>query len=123
MLNLKIPSTFSRAQFEHMCRAFNENAREFPAQNEKLKAVRAGWNWSSHEIPGYGYLMRKRKLFKSTTNELCEPSQIVEIEDEAVVSPATSFSSSLEMKEYVVYSATYQVPAFYFSIHDPCEQR
>jgi hypothetical protein len=45
----------------------------------------------------------------------CEP----EVTDDAAVSPSTSAGKLVySCLQYVVYSPTFQVPAFYFVIHD-----
>jgi len=43
-------------------------------------------------------------------------NEVVEIDDDATVSHLTS--TRLVSNQYVVYSATFQVPAFYFTIHE-----
>jgi ubiquitin-like-conjugating enzyme ATG10 len=116
---LEIPSTLSRSQFEQACLYFCESRR---VRNEKLDAVQGGWKWNPHQFTGYGYLSRRRKIFSSDPKETSDLQSIESDEDEATANRAPP-CSILEVKEFVVYSATYQVPAFCFILHDSREQR
>lgn len=47
-----------------------------------------------------------------------EPFDDIAEEDNDAATLIHSHSTSLTSTQYVVYSATFQVPAFYFTIHD-----
>lgn len=84
-----------------------------------------GWSfWSSthsQSYPGLGYLARTVSLPTTRSRPSDPPPEddlegIVEAEDDA----ALSFNTSADMlicQQYVVYSPTFRVPAFYFSMH------
>ena len=75
---------------------------------------RDGWEWKD-EHP-YGYLQRTKEyagVARSQDNSLDD--MVGEEEDAATASVPSSPTIS---QQYIVYSATFQVPAFYFTLHD-----
>ncbi|KAF8913829.1 hypothetical protein CPB84DRAFT_1840622 [Gymnopilus junonius] len=99
---------FTRSQFEATCKAFSRRHSE--------------WTWVDGHTPGYGYLTRTTshfyKAFNSHSRYLIHPASTElenEEEDEATAQPAQPI---LTAREFVVYSASFSVPAFYFTIHD-----
>lgn len=83
---------FLRTQFESACKGY------------AAKHQHKHWSWSS------GYLSRTSLLHRSshTLNDGDE--------DPATASPA--LHDLLTVQQYVVYSPTFRVPTFYFTIHD-----
>ena len=99
---------FTRDQFEDACEAF---ARRHPQ-----------WSWVSGHRPGYGFLTRttihtcKAPLdLEADAFDLEEEVEVFE-EDSAIADPSPL--STLNVKEYIAYSASFNVPAFYFTMHD-----
>lgn len=71
-------------------------------------------------IPGLGYMSRttihsRRQPFCDT--DLDDPEE-ARTEEDATVCYVSAQHESLTSRQYVVYSASFQVPAFYFTIHD-----
>ncbi|OJT13331.1 hypothetical protein TRAPUB_10097 [Trametes pubescens] len=70
-------------------------------------------------VSGLGYLSRGILLPRSPSSEedeggeLAEPALVTEDESAAVVP-----GELLTCKQYVVYSAAFEVPAFYFTLHE-----
>ena len=99
---------FTRDQFEDACEAF---ARRH-----------AQWSWVSGHRPGYGFLTR-------TTIHTCKApldleadafdleEEVEEFEEDSAIADPSSLST-LNVKEYIAYSASFNVPAFYFTMHD-----
>jgi ubiquitin-like-conjugating enzyme ATG10 len=80
---------------------------------------------SEHSLqsPGFGYMFRT-VTFSSVQDiapnlALESFDEVVEGDDDHATLPQSQ-SASLNSTQYVVYSATFQVPAFYFTIHDSC---
>jgi hypothetical protein len=113
-----VPSTLSREEFDYACLSFYEQRRRRDKE-DKLLAIQSGWKWHPHSLKGYGYLTRKRTLTRSSD---APDSDNDEPEDEATLTPSGPIAA-LVMKEFVVYSATYRVPAYCFTIHDAREHR
>ncbi|PPQ77264.1 hypothetical protein CVT25_010846 [Psilocybe cyanescens] len=98
----------SRSDFVLACRAF---ARRHPH-----------WSWADGHRTGYGYLTRtsthvfKIPQYPSTMLELEGEDEVgLETDDPASAHPAPA---PLTVQEFIVYSASFSVPAFYFTIHD-----
>ncbi|KAF4619440.1 hypothetical protein D9613_005191 [Agrocybe pediades] len=91
----------SRAQFEPACKAF---ARRHPE-----------WLWVEGHHPGYGYLTRTTTHFANTSTEVL--SDELEWEEDDAATGETS-SPVVMVHEYIVYSVAFNVPAFYFTVHD-----
>ncbi|KDR83822.1 hypothetical protein GALMADRAFT_236227 [Galerina marginata CBS 339.88] len=95
----------SRSQFESASKAFS---RRHPQ-----------WSWGDGHRPGYGYLMRTTTHFQKSPNlaqdAISFPEPQVEEDDLATAQPA---GPAVIVQEYIVYSASFGVPAFYFTIHN-----
>ncbi|KAL4241581.1 Ubiquitin-like-conjugating enzyme Atg3/Atg10 [Abortiporus biennis] len=87
-------STLTRQQFEHACKAYIHK------HADPSKYYPSHWEWHEHSyLSGFGYL-----------------SYTLEEDIDDAVTPA----SNIELASghlYVVYSATFQVPALYFALH------
>lgn len=100
----------SRTHFEDSSKAF---ARRHPQ-----------WSWTEGHHPGYGYLTRSTAhVYKSSHAPSFSPE--TETEDnmgsELVaddIATAHSAPPALNVQEFIVYSAPFRVPAFYFTVHD-----
>jgi ubiquitin-like-conjugating enzyme ATG10 len=74
------------------------------------------------QLSGFGYMSRTVTLLTGQDDgdnsrlHLDSTNEVVEIDDDATVSHLPS--TRLVSNQYIVYSATFQVPAFYFTIHD-----
>jgi hypothetical protein len=75
-------------------------------------------------VPGLGFMSRTR-VVHSRKLDPTPSSNAFEAEPEspydAAVANVINVHESLTCHQYVVYSATFQVPAFYFTIHDSSE--
>lgn len=71
-------------------------------------------------MSGFGFLSRKSTMrFDSIQgNPQDDIGLETDIVEEDVQTAEVTLSNMVEVSEYVVYSATYRVPAFYFTEHD-----
>lgn len=77
------------------------------------------WQWNSSTLPGYGYLDRTTSHFSKVHVDIAESDLIEEdLEEERDVAAAIPPQSCFTVQEYIVYSASFMVPAFYFTIHN-----
>ncbi|KII94786.1 hypothetical protein PLICRDRAFT_86256 [Plicaturopsis crispa FD-325 SS-3] len=110
-------TTLSRSQFETACKLFIEKS---PTTSGK------GWTWAEHaSVQSLGYMSRRATLFSRPNCGSEEEGDVFEafdatmqdgLSDDATL--AVSAISTLNCRQYVVYSSTFQVPAFYFTIHE-----
>ncbi|KAJ7904436.1 hypothetical protein B0H14DRAFT_2662861 [Mycena olivaceomarginata] len=70
-----------------------------------------GWTWQNHPS-GYGYMARSCQH----TRRVAEADSDADTDSDDAT--ATTPQETLTCKQYIVYSATFQVPAFYFTLHD-----
>ena len=94
---------FSRSQFEKACKAFSQ--------------CHPCWSWCDNPREGYGYLTRTTHI-RNVASDLESDTFIVDnldIDDLATAQPSPS---TVAVKEYIVYAASFNVPAFYFTLHD-----
>ncbi|KAJ7937126.1 hypothetical protein B0H13DRAFT_1944331, partial [Mycena leptocephala] len=71
------------------------------------------WTWHDHHS-GYGYMARSCQY---TRRDAAEDDD-VDVSDAGDDATAATPAETLTCKQYIVYSATFQVPAFYFTLHD-----
>ena len=96
---------FTRSKFDDACQAFQERHPQ--------------WAWVDGQRPGYGFLTRKTMHSRKPPPDLTEAVEIADIDDEPD-DPSTAQPvsySAVDVTEYIVYSASFSVPAFYFTIH------
>ncbi|KAI0649992.1 hypothetical protein C8Q79DRAFT_997943 [Trametes meyenii] len=109
-------STLTRAQFEHACNCYVEAHSRQPS---KVKAYPSGWSWHEHSyVSGLGYLARTVCLprgHEPAADDAIEFVDLGVLEDDPTAAPLEEL---LICKQYIVYSSTFQVPAFYFTIHE-----
>jgi ubiquitin-like-conjugating enzyme ATG10 len=95
----------SRSEFELACEAF---ARRH-----------SSWSWVPAQRPGYGYLTRLTAHFM--TPSILEEDQLFfdqPEEDDSATADAQPSRQPLSVQEYIVYSASFNVPAFYFTMYN-----
>ncbi|KAF8812368.1 hypothetical protein BYT27DRAFT_7182808 [Phlegmacium glaucopus] len=97
---------FSRSQFELACKAFSQR--------------HACWSWCDNPRAGYGYLTRTTTHARNVISDLEGDLFIVDnhgldIDDLATAQPSPL---TVAVNEYIAYAASFNVPAFYFTIHD-----
>ncbi|KAH9853802.1 hypothetical protein C2E23DRAFT_728021 [Lenzites betulinus] len=112
-----MPATLTRAQFEHACRRYINT--HSGARRSDVKTFPTGWSWREHpHVPGLGYLLRTVYLPQTQGAEVDHEPDVLEhdmMEDESTAQPPQEL---LTCKQYVVYSPTFEVPAFYFTLHE-----
>ncbi|TFK43610.1 hypothetical protein BDQ12DRAFT_187372 [Crucibulum laeve] len=95
----------SRSQFEIAAKAFIANHDSHS---------HSAWSWFDSARPGYGFMSRTTIHTRPIpAHDLADE----ETEDDATVTIHPTHEQ-LTCKQYVVYSASFQVPAFYFTIHN-----
>jgi len=104
----------NRAQFEQACITFER--KPSVDHNDYLHQVLDAWKWVPHSLTGYGYLARRRNLHSRELKKLVEVDANPDV-DEACVTLQCRDQQFI-IQECVVYSATYQVPAYCFNVHD-----
>ncbi|KAJ3971269.1 hypothetical protein EV361DRAFT_912055 [Lentinula raphanica] len=107
----------TRPQFQLACKLL---IKEYDSSHPSMatNALR-GWLWNEHpSVSGLGYLSRSSNHV-SRGKELPEAIDLNDdyIEDDEAAAPICITSEVLVSQQYVVYSATFQVPCFYFNIY------
>lgn len=85
------------------------------------KALVQPGNWEWVDKYPYGYLTRCKNYRRNSASIAEDPELGEEAEledDEATAHPASSGSGDVISQQYVVYSPGFQVPAFYFTVHN-----
>jgi hypothetical protein len=109
--------SITRAEFEKKCIEFVEAHRQ-PVDNAYLISMLDGWEWVSHSLTGYGHLHRQRTFAShplKPAGDMEEDATINEEEDTAAIHTHQS-AELITVHEYVVFSATYQLPAYCFNV-------
>ena len=123
----------SRDEFEKSCKTFLD---KFASSDDE---VFGGWSWNEHAVctefspvsndiesvlsqylPRLGYLSRSRFVRAALNipgNKVEDVFLTEESENDAATAVTREDGEMLEVSQYIVYSATFQVPAFYFSMH------
>ncbi|KAG5644057.1 hypothetical protein DXG03_009147 [Asterophora parasitica] len=107
----------TRDQFEIACKQL--------IAAKSLVDARRGWSWNEHPVrwysPQFIYVSLISAMKVGAQIRLLVPDLDIDLEesfteedDAATVVAPESFVS----RQYIVYSATFQVPAFYFTMHD-----
>ncbi|EIW61738.1 uncharacterized protein TRAVEDRAFT_163229 [Trametes versicolor FP-101664 SS1] len=110
-------TSLTRAQFEDACRRYV--AAHSDQGRTGITIYPTGWSWHEHSyVSGLGYLSRTVLLPRISPSEEGELGELVgttlEVEDE---SAAVVPGELQTCKQYVVYSPTFEVPAFYFTLN------
>ncbi|KAI0091969.1 hypothetical protein BDY19DRAFT_983545 [Irpex rosettiformis] len=116
--------SFTRTNFDSACKAY---AQKYPSNHddnsthdELLARYPSGWSWKEHKlVPGLGYLARLALYPTHTPKQLSSEDVLGEHLQQAEADPAEASAAPdvLTCRQYVVFSSTFQVPAFYFSMH------
>ncbi|KAI0334793.1 hypothetical protein GY45DRAFT_1294449 [Cubamyces sp. BRFM 1775] len=111
-------TTLTRAQFEEASRRYVD--AHSGGRCSEVNAHPSGWSWHEHPyVPALGYLSRIVILPRPSGGEANgseEPEDLIAVDDEAT---APLPPAQLTCRQYVVYSPTFEVPTFYFTLHDP----
>ncbi|KAF8524747.1 hypothetical protein JB92DRAFT_3109267 [Gautieria morchelliformis] len=114
----------TRTQFQQACEAFISKHETEHCADEFTGRGKQGWRWHRHSIvPGLGYMARdglaSRREHSSASfpeDSLTEP---LEEDDVSALPPQPQGTYEvLTVHQSIVYSPTFQVPAFYFTVHD-----
>ncbi|KAH9843816.1 uncharacterized protein C8Q71DRAFT_697129 [Rhodofomes roseus] len=114
-------ASLSRAQFEAACKAYIAAHSTQSVDAVCTFAIHpSGWTWNEHQyVPGLGYMSRFVPLSLNASEASSDKHEDYGLipddsEDEAAVSESRE---ALTCTQSVVFSPTFQVPAFYFTIH------
>ncbi|KAI1792942.1 hypothetical protein LXA43DRAFT_918166 [Ganoderma leucocontextum] len=112
-------TTLSRSQFDQACKAYVD-----PHPNARLSEIKrnpSGWVWSEHPyIANLGYLSRTVHLPPNAAH-FADPDDgdsLVELVAEDDDATLDTSGELLTCKQCIVLSATFEVPTFYFTLHD-----
>jgi ubiquitin-like-conjugating enzyme ATG10 len=102
-----VVAMFTRDQFELACQTF---------------AIRhPRWSWVPGHRAGYGFLSRTcyhtHKIPVDLDVSISDLDEMG-IEEDDSATAQDFLSPSFCVNEYIIYSASFNVPAFYFTIHD-----
>lgn len=100
---------FTRSTFEQTCKSF---AHRHPH-----------WLWVDGPREGYGYLTRSKSYTgsrKSVSDPLIVDSLIPETDVIELEDPVTASRrcEEVHVQQFIVFSASFSIPAFYFTVHD-----
>ncbi|KAG1820267.1 uncharacterized protein BJ212DRAFT_1266419 [Suillus subaureus] len=108
---------FTRQQFDEACGQFIHAHQSISSSCE---ARLSGWSWKEHHtLPGFGYMHRIITLnwrHPASVDAFLEIDDSLDFVDDGTTASRDS-PDSLTCHQYVVLSATFRVPAFYFSIY------
>jgi len=120
--------TLTRTEFKKACIAFIAKRSTVPPSNEFLSRGMTGWQWHQHpNLPDIGYMARTGDAVRYIPESVSQPSQTApdteheyteEVTDTATLVQHLPPSDILVVQQHVVYSPTFQVPSFYFTVHD-----
>ncbi|KAE9410392.1 hypothetical protein BT96DRAFT_374588 [Gymnopus androsaceus JB14] len=105
----------TRPQFDRACKLLIE---EYANCSSSLSTnAMQGWCWNEHpSFSGLGYMSRTSDYLGQASSDNLDPEDdCIEI-DEATASISIVVSTS---QQYVMFSATFQVPCFYFTMYHP----
>ena len=92
-----LTAMMSRSLFEAACKAYVQHRHD--------------WVWVEHTLPGFGYMHRTVPLQKPLV--ISDPLESAD--DPAAALPPPNH---LTCHQSIVFSPTFQVPTFYFSVYD-----
>ncbi|KAI9001172.1 hypothetical protein BD414DRAFT_452306 [Trametes punicea] len=112
-----MPTILTRAQFEQACRRYVEAHPS--SRRSDVRTYPSGWSWHEHPfIVGLGYLARTVYLPQIAAAEADVTNEQIQIDAEDDVAIAVNGEERLICQQYVVFAPTFEVPAFYFTLHD-----
>ncbi|KAG1779802.1 hypothetical protein EV702DRAFT_1086534, partial [Suillus placidus] len=110
-------ATLTRQQFDEACQEFIHAHQSISSAYE---ARLSGWSWKEHHtLPGFGYMHRIITLnwrHPASVDTFLEIDGGLDVVDDGTTASHDS-PDSLTCHQFVVLSATFRVPTFYFSIH------
>ncbi|KAF9469125.1 hypothetical protein BDZ94DRAFT_1317663 [Collybia nuda] len=113
----------TRPQFDAACTALISKYSNLKDDSPAVHALQ-DWSWNEHrKISGFGFMSRTviytRRSKTASTDDLCvdEFEEAFPDDDDANLSTPSIPEISI-LQQYVVLSATFCVPTFYFSLHD-----
>jgi len=117
-------STLTRVQFEQACKAFADKHAQSPSLSVGAARLK-DWSWVEHPtVPGLGYLSRSvplhgRAQAQHRDSDLVRddvPPSAEFVDDLAIAEDASP--EFLTCGQSITFSPTFQVPTFYFTVHD-----
>ncbi|KAF8915952.1 hypothetical protein CPB85DRAFT_1292554 [Mucidula mucida] len=109
-----------RFDFDSACHRLIEKYKD--AGTSPATAAYKGWVWHEHPaVTGLGYMSRKTIHTRTRSpylDSLDTGDLGLEYEDDATATSPTRSCDIVTCHQYVVHSASFQVPAFYFTMHD-----
>ncbi|KAM5532432.1 hypothetical protein V8D89_013926 [Ganoderma adspersum] len=111
-------TTLSRSQFDKACKAYVDARSN--AHLSDIKCHPSGWVWNEHPyITNLGYLSRTVRLPPKAPHSVATDEEDTLLELVAEDDDATLDTSAepLTCKQYIVLSATFEVPTLYFTLH------
>ncbi|KAJ3572463.1 hypothetical protein NP233_g3056 [Leucocoprinus birnbaumii] len=112
----------TRPQFDAACNALIARYAESPSDSVAISPMK-GWTWNEHtEYPNFGYLGRTVNVFRRPENlaqhsDDCPAEGAIEEVDPTVLETNPTLESFV-CQQYIVFSSTFRVPAFYFLLFD-----
>ncbi|KAF9247225.1 hypothetical protein BU15DRAFT_38575 [Melanogaster broomeanus] len=118
--------TFTRSQFDEACKEFIQRQGEHDFSPDRpVYSTYNGWAWKEHShLTGFGYMERTTRLSRQSMSPSSDPLPVNDDGGDSTVEPTDDAAAlplpadTLTCHQYVVFSATFQVPTFYFSVHD-----
>ncbi|KZT12721.1 uncharacterized protein LAESUDRAFT_668604 [Laetiporus sulphureus 93-53] len=114
-------ATLTRLQFETACKAYIDKHNARTHGDLSLQAVHPdSWTWHEHALaPHLGYMSRSVLISVNAEPRSSHEDDEGWLEAPETVDDVAVFSESdiVTARQSVVYSATFQVPAFYFTMH------
>jgi ubiquitin-like-conjugating enzyme ATG10 len=132
----------TRSQFDAACKQFIAKYATSTDHSQVTEALK-GWVWNEHPVrhcdysihvyvlscclqsmPAFGYMSRSvihTWRFQPLATETLPPDSDLDDayhEDDATALTIPVNHESLIAQQWIVYSATFQVPAFYFTMHN-----
>ncbi|KAJ7591146.1 hypothetical protein C8J56DRAFT_934793 [Mycena floridula] len=109
----------TRPDFDMACEGLLAKYASYSPDSLSLRLFKK-WAWHEHpSLSGFGFMSRTNQIHRharpKSPQQLEEPD--LEQDDDTTVAALQDYEY-LTCQQYVVYSATFQVPAFYFTIHD-----
>ncbi|KAG2013738.1 3-ketoacyl-CoA thiolase [Coprinopsis cinerea AmutBmut pab1-1] len=117
---------FTRQQFEAACKSL---ATKWSSESPLDPRTHAYTDWVWHNPYPYGYLARTKRYARTASPGAFEEElgqelgqefgqEEVVCQDDVATGSTPGDVESVLSQQFVVFSATFQVPAFYFTVHD-----
>ncbi|EKM80356.1 hypothetical protein AGABI1DRAFT_128028 [Agaricus bisporus var. burnettii JB137-S8] len=112
----------TRAQFDAACKALIHKQSQAPSKSVAAFLLR-GWCWHEHpHYPNFGYMSRTVNVLRRLDNLAATVDESIddvvsEESDPSTANMTVGPDQILTCEQHVVFSATFRVPAFYFTVH------